>query len=160
MFNQKSSSKFHTEQSCDRLKFETSAAQKKKKKKHVKKTAFRSGFPICHKLWDIDFFFFSLIGYSGIDYVFTAILNDQRVPYAVLHNINTKGKYKFLVVLQETQWGFTVLKFLVLHEIQWGFTLLKFLVVLQESRRGFTALKFPVVPQESQWGFSTVLKFL
>ena len=54
LFIQKSSSTFHTEQSCDQLKFKTSAAQKKK-------MAFRSGFPICHKLWDIDFFFFSRI---------------------------------------------------------------------------------------------------
>ena len=33
---------------------------RKKKKKHVKKTAFRSGLPICHELWDIGFIFFSL----------------------------------------------------------------------------------------------------
>ena len=34
---------------------------KKKKKTLVKKTAFRSGLPICHELWDITFiFFFSL----------------------------------------------------------------------------------------------------
>ena len=61
LFIQKSSSLFHTEQSCDRLKFETSAAQEKKKKKKtmLKRTAFRSGFPICLKLWD-NFFFFSL----------------------------------------------------------------------------------------------------
>ena len=42
----KSSSIF---QSCDRLKSDTSAAQEKKKK-NVRKTAFRSGFPICHEL--------------------------------------------------------------------------------------------------------------
>ena len=39
LFIQKSSSLFHTEQSCDRLKFETSAAQEKKmikkKKTHL-----------------------------------------------------------------------------------------------------------------------------
>ena len=32
----------------------------KKKKKNVKKNAFRSGLPICHELWDITFIFFSL----------------------------------------------------------------------------------------------------
>ena len=42
----KSSSIF---QSCERLKSDTSAAQEKKKKT-VKKTAFRSGLPICHEL--------------------------------------------------------------------------------------------------------------
>ena len=57
LFIQKSSSIFHTEQSCDRLKFEMSAALGKKK---IKKLAFRSGFPIYHKLWDIELFFFSL----------------------------------------------------------------------------------------------------
>ena len=35
--------------------------KKKKKKPLKKKNVFRSGFPICHKLWDIEFFFFSLI---------------------------------------------------------------------------------------------------
>ena len=48
---------------CDRPKFDTSAAQKKKKKKKkktLKKIAFRSGLSICHKLWDIEFFSFSL----------------------------------------------------------------------------------------------------
>ena len=30
---------------------------RKKKKKNVKKTAFRSGLPICHELWDIAFIF-------------------------------------------------------------------------------------------------------
>ena len=35
--NQKSSSIFHTEQSCDRLKSDTSAAQKKKTKTKTKK---------------------------------------------------------------------------------------------------------------------------
>ena len=35
--------------------------KKKKKKKTLKKNAFRSGLPICHKLWDIAFIFFSLI---------------------------------------------------------------------------------------------------
>ena len=34
---------------------------KKKKKKTFKKTAFRSGLPICHELWDIAFIFFSLM---------------------------------------------------------------------------------------------------
>ena len=34
---------------------------RKKKKKTFKKTAFRSGLPICHELWDIAFIFFSLI---------------------------------------------------------------------------------------------------
>ena len=45
-------------QSCDRLKSDTSAAQEKnknknknkQKKKTFKKTAFRSGLPICHEL--------------------------------------------------------------------------------------------------------------
>ena len=32
----------------------------RKKKKTVKKTAFRSGLPICHELWDIAFIFCSL----------------------------------------------------------------------------------------------------
>ena len=41
-------------QSCDRLKSDTSAAQEKKKK-NLKKNAFRSGLPICHELWDIAF---------------------------------------------------------------------------------------------------------
>ena len=46
---------FHTEQSCDRLKSDTSAAQRKNKTKQnkqktFKKIAFRSGLPICHKL--------------------------------------------------------------------------------------------------------------
>ena len=62
LFIQKSSSIFHTEQSCDRLKSDTSAAQEKnkqtnklkiklkKKKKTPLKIAFRSGLPICHKL--------------------------------------------------------------------------------------------------------------
>ena len=43
----KSSSIF---QSCERLKSDTSAAQGGKKKKPVKKNAFRSGLPICHEL--------------------------------------------------------------------------------------------------------------
>ena len=50
LFIQKSGSIF---QSCDRLKSDTSAAQKKnknKKKKKKKKNAFRSGPLICHKL--------------------------------------------------------------------------------------------------------------
>ena len=34
--------------------------KKKRKKKPVKKNAFRSGLPICHELWDIAFIFFSL----------------------------------------------------------------------------------------------------
>ena len=50
--------KFHIFQSCDQLKSDTFAAQKKK---NVKKNAFRSGLPICHELWDIAFIFFSLI---------------------------------------------------------------------------------------------------
>ena len=37
--------------------------KKKKKKKTVKKTAFRSGLPICHELWDIAFIFYSLTTY-------------------------------------------------------------------------------------------------
>ena len=32
----------------------------REKKKKFKKTAFRSGLPICHELWDIAFIFFSL----------------------------------------------------------------------------------------------------
>ena len=38
-----------------------SEKKKKKKKPTLKKTAFRSGLPICHELWDIAFIFFSLI---------------------------------------------------------------------------------------------------
>ena len=54
--------KFHiyTEQSCDWLKLKLSVAQKKKKKKVIKKKKKmhnRSSFPICHKLWDMEFFF-------------------------------------------------------------------------------------------------------
>ena len=47
--------------------------QKQNKKKPLKKPAFRSGLPICHKLWDIDFFSFSLIHISiqrGISHFF------------------------------------------------------------------------------------------
>ena len=33
---------------------------RKKKKKPVKKPAFRSGLPICHELWDIAFIFLAL----------------------------------------------------------------------------------------------------
>ena len=44
LFIQKSSSIFHTEQSCDRLKFDTSAAQKKtKQNKNVKKKKMHLG---------------------------------------------------------------------------------------------------------------------
>ena len=60
LFIQKSSSIFQTEQSCDRLKSDTSAAQNKKTKTknknkhththtHTHKNAFRLGLPICHK---------------------------------------------------------------------------------------------------------------
>ena len=34
---------------------------KTKKQKNKNKNAYRSGIPICHKLWDTEFFFFSLI---------------------------------------------------------------------------------------------------
>ena len=50
LVHQKSSPIF---QSCDRLKSDTSAAQKKKQNKTKQKNAFRSGLPNCHKLWDI-----------------------------------------------------------------------------------------------------------
>ena len=39
------------------------SGKKMKKKKNVKKTAFWSGLPICHELWDIAFIFLSLILY-------------------------------------------------------------------------------------------------
>ena len=63
LFIHKSSSLFHTEKSCGRPKFDTSAAQKKQKQKtkKTKKNAFRSGLLICHKLWDTEFFSFSLM---------------------------------------------------------------------------------------------------
>ena len=35
-----------------------------REKKINKKNAFRSGFPICHKLWDIEFFFFFSLKYQ------------------------------------------------------------------------------------------------
>ena len=48
--------------------------KKKKKKKTLKKkkNAFRSGLPICHKLWDIPFIFFSLMQYWLWD-IFTGV---------------------------------------------------------------------------------------
>ena len=80
--SKKSSSIFHTEQSCDQLKFDKSAAQENKtkqiknknkrktkkgnkkqnktKQKKERKNAFRWGLPISHKLWDIEFFFVTL----------------------------------------------------------------------------------------------------
>ena len=70
-------------QSCDRLKSDTFAAQKKKKKKNVKKTAFRSGLEICHELWDIAFTFFSLI------YNWTILLR------LILQNLTLKHKFLY-----------------------------------------------------------------
>ena len=60
LFIQKSSSIFHTEQSCGRLKFDTFAAQKKRGGGDLKKNAYRSGLPICRKLWDMEFFCLAL----------------------------------------------------------------------------------------------------
>ena len=44
-----------------------SGKTKKQNKKPFKKTAFRSGLPICHELWDIAFIFFSLTESPSID---------------------------------------------------------------------------------------------
>ena len=43
-----------------------SAAQEKKKSKK-KKTHFKLGLPICHKLWDIEFFLLALQKYTFLE---------------------------------------------------------------------------------------------
>ena len=67
LFIQKSSSLFHTEQSCDRLKFETSAAQRggKKMLKKKKKNAFRFRFSNLSQALRQNFFSLALSVFRG-----------------------------------------------------------------------------------------------
>ena len=80
LFIQKSSSIFYTEQSCDRLKSDTPAAQGEKKS--FKKNEFRLGLPICHKLWDIIFFFFFNPEEKNLQQRYAVSWNGTRCWYA------------------------------------------------------------------------------
>ena len=58
--------------------------EKKRKKKTLKKNAFRSGLPICHKLWDIAFIFLALCIRVWLDLLLVDQLLDLLLGYQLL----------------------------------------------------------------------------